>query len=518
MIFVYFATFAALILSYLFLNRKASTRFSTSKRHWFVAGISLFAVQVSITTPMLFSGVFHDTGAHGMWFVWSKYLIAGMVPFVFAPLWIKLKIKTDNEFAIKRFSGPSAVYLQVFRAIYVGFFICCLVLSFQVLAFIKFLAVISDWDRNSLFALVGFTAIVLSFFNRLRSNLITEYGQAILLLGLMAALLISIHIEVDLSQSIQQLKESEPETLRLIPSLDLSFLIYVLAHAFFIHLFDGGGVESQRFFANRSPKNVWKVAVTSGLLVMLFNFFIYLILIAGKATFPNTTVRDGEMKLIEYLQAFSEPPMMALVVVLFSALFLSSFIGLLNWGASYLSVDIYNRYIQPNGWVRKSTFSQWVLVGISGLSITIAFYAEALDYILKIIFNLTAGVAPVFVLRWFWMRINAWSQISAMVGGLIYAALYFLLLEGSDWETTWRTYFSCSAYSLRIYTLTILTTATWLLVTFLTPKDDPAVLHQFKSEVLADFNPIRSIRNAVLYGGLVIGLFFLLFGLLIHAQ
>ena len=507
----FLSTIILIIVLYHFLKKKNAKHFESPKRHWFVTGLSLFAVQFSITAPLLFSGIFHANGLQGMWFLWAQYLVAGFVPFVFAPLWIKLKITTDNEFVMKRFSGKAASYLQLFRAVYVGLIICSLMLAFQVLAFVKFMQLFSNWSTATIYITLVISCIVLSFYNHFRSNLIVESLQAILLFVFCTILLIFLESKFGIDDSIIQLKSLHPQQITLFPKLNSSFFIFVVIQAFSVHMFDGSGIEAQRFFSNKSTKNVWKISVTSSVLVTVFNFFIFIILMVGWAQFPSPGSTDSESLLLYYLLQFSNGPIQVIIVVLFSLIFVSSFAGYLNWGASYLSVDVYQKYLKKKIRLSDSTVNYFILLLISILSILIAYFSEALDFIIKLLFNLSAGVAPVFVLRWFWMRINAWSQISAMLSSLIYAALYYLLLDGSEWESNIAQYLTCSNYAIKLYTLTLLTTTTWLLVTYLSPVDNEAQIHLFKQTVTEGFNLKKGLLHAISYGLLMLLFMLLLF-------
>lgn len=511
MILFAFATFLCIITFYTLAGRSNHSRFTAHKSHWLIAGFSLFSVQFSISSPLLFSGIFHTEGLQGMWFLWSQFLVAGLVPFVFAPLWIKLNISTDNEFVLQRFSGKAANYLQLFRAFYVGLFICCLMLSFQILAFVKFMRAISSWSESAIFGAIFIFCLLLTFFNKLQQNIRIEFLQAILFFVVILIVIAHIYGKYDIPQAFDAVQKAAPDKIARSPEINLGFLVFVFIQAFFVQAFDGSGVEAQRFFANKSSQHVWKISVTAGVLITLFNYFIFLILITGIATFPSIDIADNEMKLIAYLQAFCSPATMALVTVLFTAVFISSFSGYLNWGASYLCIDVYDRYLKNKFKINSAKIGQIILLIMVVFSFSIAYFSEALEFIIKLLFNLSAGVAPVFVLRWFWMRINAWSQISAMISAVVYAAVYYLLLDGTALESSLAQYLACSNYAIKLYTLTLLTTATWLLVTYLSPADNEAKIHLFKQTVTQGFNLKKGLLHAICFGLLMLLFMLLLF-------
>src|SRR5690606_6814859 len=147
-----------LIGIYHFSNAKPEQVFK-AETSWWKNGFSLFAINFSISTPLLYSGVLHTEGASGMWLYWCVILISGFVPFVFAPLWAKLNFITDNQFVLFRFSGKGAKALHLFRAIYVGWFIVAFLVGLQLLTFLKVLVFFTGFDKT--YALLGLSAILL---------------------------------------------------------------------------------------------------------------------------------------------------------------------------------------------------------------------------------------------------------------------------------------------------------------------------------------------------------------------
>ena len=505
----------AIFLFYFVRSRKKTNIFE-AKNNWWVNGISLFAINLSISAPMLLSGIFHREGISGMWFLWSGYLISGIVPFVFAPLWAKINFITDNQFTLLRFSGRSAVYLHLFRALYVGFFIVTFILSFQVLAAVKFVHYFVDLRQEYVYAGLGLILVLLSLQNRLSVNIRLDVTQVLFIFLVFIIISFVIFVNYDLEISLEKIKHQNPETLKLLPGSMFPVFLYFAVQSWSVNTFDGSGIEAQRFFSNKNRKKVWMIAATAILLSVLFKLLICYILIAGKANYYDPHIVDEEMLIVHYLKQLVSPWFLPVIFISFLAMFVSTFAGILNWGASFLSVDFYKTYINEDAdelkMKRVSVFSMFL---ITATSLLCAYFSERLDVLIKLLFNITAGVAPVFVLRWFWMRINAWTQLTAMISSLIYTVLYLLVVSGSSLEANMMSSTGLNDYELKLIVLTFATCTTWLTVTFLTPKDDELHLQKFRNLVFVDYNLKKALINALGFGLLIIFVFFFVLMILI---
>ncbi len=510
--FIYFL----FVCFYYIVKSRKKTHVFEAKNNWWVNGISLFAINLSISAPMLLSGIFHREGISGMWFLWSGYLISGIVPFVFAPLWAKINFITDNQFTLLRFSGRSAVYLHLFRAFYVGFFIVTFVLSFQVLAAVKFVHYFVDLRQEYVYAGLGALLVLLSVQNRLSVNIRLDVTQVLFIFLVFIMISFVIFVNYDIEISLEKINHQNPETLRFLPGSMLPLILYFAVQSWSVNTFDGSGIEAQRFFSNKNKKKVWMIAATAVLLGVLFKLLICYILIAGKANFNDPKIADEEMLIVHYLKQLVSPWFLPVIFISFLAMFVSTFSGILNWGASFLSVDFYKTYINEEAddlkMKRVSVLSMFL---ITAASLLCAYFSERLDVLIKLLFNISAGVAPVFVLRWFWMRINAWTQLSAMISSLIYTVVYLLVVSGSSFEANMISSTGLNDYELKLIVLTFATCTTWLTVMFLTPKDDELHLQKFKNLVFVDYNLKKALINAFSFGLLITFVFIFFMMLLI---
>ncbi|RLD39856.1 MAG: hypothetical protein DRI86_16290, partial [Bacteroidetes bacterium] len=300
---------------------------------------------------------------------------------------------------------------------------------------------------------------------------------------------------------IETIRLKSPDTLSIVPpkgNQDLwnTMFIYLGIQWWSSSTYDGGGPEMSRYTAAGSKWGAIKVGLFSKILLIPITLVV---IFMALMSFVNTGFSaNGEIGFI--ISIFeSVPDYIAPVVLLgFFALFISSAEGTLNWGASFLAVDYYKGYLQTDkseNHYRIISFLSMLLLSITAT--IIAYYVDSLELLIKIMFSISAGVAPVFVLRWFWMRINAWSQLSAMLSSGVFTLLFFIF------EYYNPNFFDSSglfAYEWRMIVVTLLTTVTWLIITFLTPKDSEEIINRFVKILPPKKEIIKLFIVAILIG------------------
>ena len=496
-----FLIYVVIILTYLYFNKK-SNHFET-QTSWWKSGISLFAVKFSITTPLIYSGIMHTEGVSGLWLFWCAFAISGFLPFVFAPLWAKLNFLTDNQFLLFRFSGKGAKAIHVFRTVYVGWIVVAFLMSFQLLALLKVVTFITGWEREISLGIMSLLLIVTALKNRLGVNIKLDFFNTILMAIVFVGILI-IFLLMPYSTNTTTIN------LEAFPINKLNLLILFFVQTWSVNLFDGSGVEAQRFFATKNKNDSWKVAVISALLGLLFSLIFVLIIYLGATKLGAPSIKDSEMIVLSYLKEGIPLWFLPLVVLAFFATFITSFEGLLNWGASFLTIDGYKSYINKEATQKRLTFISIIsMMIIVSTSLLITYFNDSLTELIKIFFSISAGVAPVFVIRWFWMRINGWSQLSAMIGSGVYTLIYQNFIKNTSIEANWQAITSLNQYSLQLIFVTILTTISWLIVTYITPKDDEAVIEKFKAQLFTGYNLKRNLIKALSFGTAFIVLLYL---------
>jgi Na+/proline symporter len=476
-------------------KRKTDIFLNQQKIHWLISGLSLFAVTSSIETGQVITGILQTQGLSGMWIMWSSSISVFIVPFVFAPLWAKLDFPTDNQFIRFRFSGKGAKMLHVFRSVYVGVVVTSILISFHILAFSRVLEVFFSVDRSIAILLSGTAVLLFALKNRLTSKMHTDVLHSILYF---VALVIVFWFTFDNQQDWQPMLESirldHPETVALFPTQNdtdgwMLLIAYLGIQWWSAQLFDGGGPEMKRFAAAKSK---WDTIKTALIPVLINTVLFFVFLGMGMMVFAQTHY-SGEIEFLQFIYLKVASWLHPLCVIGFFALFISASEGLLHWGGAFVTIDVFETYFQwPKSSKAKSVFGVLVMLLLVVCAILIAVNSRSLFSLIQLMLSISAGVAPVFILRWIWLRINAWSQLSAMLTSGITTVIV-------------RSIYGSDQFPIQLMWVTALTTCAWLLVTFLTPPDDDSVLQQFRERIPSPKILLNSIGIALLAGiGLLI--------------
>ena len=476
------------VLGLLFIYRRSEKKLFSGKNNWIINGISLFAVNSTFSTALVYSGLFFTKGISSLWIFWSYIIFSGIIPFVFAPLWAKLNFITDNQFILFRFSGIGAKILHAFRAGYVGFLVVSLLISLKLVALIQICSFLFPISKEVLMLLIFCAILVLSFRNNFLSNQNFDILNGTILFSIMA-ISSFIFMEHDVPKTINY-SSAFPTELSLIPLL--------FFHNFSTTLFDGSGTDAQRYFNTKENGNAWKTAVLYTVLSSLFSLFIIGILI--KMEIPTSD--NQELFIIN--QLLEKLPQWLIPILLLAIIgsFLSSIQGFINWGGSFITKDLFNTYLRPNSDIKQlKKIGRISMITICLVSCLIAFYSENLISIIIVFFSLSAGVAPVFILRWFWMRINAWSQLSAMIASAVYTISYLIFLKNGELENNIIQFTNWSQYYVQLIIISIFTVITWLIVSFSTPQTADHVIIRFKTTLeLSKVSLFKSAKRALFFG------------------
>jgi SSS family solute:Na+ symporter len=519
------AYFIATLLLGLYFRRRSgrSTEdyfVSGRKVTWWLAGTSMVATTFAADTPLWVAGEVYEHGIAGNW-LWWAFLPSGMMTvFLFARLWRRSGLLTDVQFAELRYGGKPAAFLRGFRAIYLGLLMNCLILGWVTKAMVSILAVSLDVSENvalliCVLGIIPFTGFYVSL-GGLWGVLWTDLFQFVL----MMAIVISVgYFAVDAAGGMTNLL-AEIERMRnssAVPAADpLAFFpdfsrgwtseaIWTLpVLAFVAHIAvqwwafwypgaepGGGGYIAQRIFSAKDERH--------GLLsVLWFNIAHYALrpwpwILAGLAAivlYPGMDRAAAERSYMEIATTYMPPALRGLVLAGFLAAFMSTVATQLNWGASYLVNDFYRRYIRSGGsephYVRVGRLVTLLLVfGAALVSILLTNIAAGWQAVLEI----GAGTGLVYLLRWYWWRINAWSEIAAMVAAL---ACFIVIRIWSPFTGSGPVVFAKAALIT-----TLLTTPIWLVVTFLTRPETDAVLERFYREVQPDVRGWKPVARRI---------------------
>ncbi len=472
---------------------KSSAEFFLSGRGmpWWLLGMSMVATTFSAGTPNLVTDIVRQKGVAGNW-VWWAFLLTGMLTvFVYAKLWRRSGVMTDIEFYELRYSGRPAAFLRGFRAVYLGVLFNVIVLASANLAAVKIAGVMLGTSPVETIVVASTVTVVYSMLGGLRGVLITDFFLFIISIGgAIAAAVYLLNLDSVGGLSGLLAHEAVSGKLSLLPDfsdheLALSVFIVPLAVQWWSVWYPGaepggGGYIAQRMLAAKSELHATGAT-------LLFNVAHYalrpwpwiLVALASIVVFPSLeSLREAFPDIPEEVvkHDLAYPAMMTLLpsglrgLVLASliAAFMSTLSTHLNWGSSYVVNDFYKRFVRP-----QAPEKELVLAGrISTLLTMIAAALVSLCLsnalqIFQIILQIGAGTGLLFILRWFWWRINAFSEIAAMVASLSVAiALEFFGPEGLS-------------SSLKIVIGVGVTTCAWLTVTFLTRPTEAATLERF---------------------------------------
>ncbi len=484
---------------------------------WWLLGISMVATTFSADTPNLVTNIVRQNGVAGNW-VWWAFLLTGMLTvFVYAKLWRRSGIDTDLGFYELRYGGKGAAFLRGFRALYLGIIFNILVLASVLLAGIKISATMLGMGAVETVIIVSAITLFYTVLGGLRSVILTDLFQFIIAMvgSIWAAVYLLNLPEVGGLQSLLQNPELQ-DSLRLLPEPGaadawMALFIIPLAVQWWAVWYPGaepggGGYIAQRMLSAKNERNA--VGAT-----LLFNIAHYglrpwpwiLIALASLVVFPDLeslrtafphveeSVAQDDMAypaMLTYLPA----GLLGLVLASLVAALMSTLSTHLNWGASYAVNDFYKRFIKPEASERELvTMGRIFTLFIMVVAAFIALKLENALQMFHIIVMIGAGTGLIFILRWFWWRINAAGEIAAMVISFVAAITINLILPEHF------AFFDNMPDHYRILLVVAVTTPGWLIVTLWTPPEKDEVLLDFVHRVrphLAGFKKILK-RNGV---------------------
>ena len=482
-------------------SSESSTQFFLSGRSmpWWLLGLSMVATTFSTDTPNLVTDIVRNNGVAGNW-VWWVFLLTGLLTvFVYAKLWRKSGVQTDIEFYELRYSGKAARFLRGFRALYLGVIFNVLAMGGISLAAIKIGQVMLGLTAFETIGIASLVTVVFSTVGGFRGVVYTDFLLFFLAMaGAVGAAFYLVNMpEVGGVQALI----SHPNVagkISMLPDFSnteqlIMLLIIPLAVQWWSSWYPGaepggGGYIAQRMLAAKDENhaigatfffNIMHYALRPWpwILVALASLVVYPDLSSIQEAFPAVS-EDKLGHDLAYSAMLTKLPtgLLGLVLASLIAAYMSTISTHLNWGASYIVNDFYKQQINP-----QATEKQLVAVGrISTvfLMVASAFLALMLTNALQLfdfILMFGAGTGLIFILRWFWWRINAWSEISAMFVSGIISILFNMEIVSSVLFGTEGLFADYMKFPLVV----MITTVVWLLVTFLTPAEDKQVLNSF---------------------------------------
>ena len=461
---------------------------------WWLLGISMVATTFSTDTPNLVTGLVRQKGVSGNW-VWWAFLLTGMLTvFVYAKLWHRSGVLTDIEFYEIRYSGKAAAFLRGFRALYLGLVFNVLVMGAVSLAAVKFGEIVLGIPGWMTLTIACSITLAYSTLGGLKAVIITDFVQFTLamtgsiwgmvyILGLprIGGLTNLLHHSnvVDKLALVPDMSD---------PNIWVPILLVPLAVQWWASYYPGaepggGGYIAQRMFSAKDESNAvgatllfniahYALRPWPWILIALASLVVFPELKDLQTAFPNLPAdKLGHDVAYPAMLTLLPSGLLGLVAASLIAAFMSTMSTQVNLGASYLVNDFYHRFIKPDASEeqlvrvgRMFTVISIILGGGLGLMLTNA--GQAFDMLLM----LGAGTGLIYILRWFWWRINAYTEIVAMVSSLFIAGYFNFANTGLEgWQ--------------KITIGAVITTIVWIGATFLTPPDDEEILRKFVKKV-----------------------------------
>ena len=488
----------------LWVSRRAgssTSEFFLSGRNmpWWLLGVSMVATTFSADTPNLVTGLVRENGVSGNWGWWAFLLTGMLTVFVFAKLWRRSGVMTDIEFYELRYSGPAAAFLRGFRALYLGLIFNVLVMGTVSLAAVKFGQVMLGWPGWQTLLVAGSITLAYSVIGGLKAVIITDFVQFIIaMVGSIWACIYLVNLPEVGGLSNLLANPAVQTKMSILPDLSnpdvwVPVLLVPIAVQWWASYYPGaepggGGYIAQRMFSAKNEKGAIKAT-------LFFNAAHYalrpwpwiLIALASIVIFPEisdiqkafpTISEDKLGHDVAYPAMLTLLPsgLLGLVAASLIAAFMSTISTQLNLGASYLVNDFYQRFVKPEASQKELVAAgRWITVGTMILGVGLGLLLTDATKAFNLLLLLGAGTGLIYILRWFWWRINAYTEIVAMITSIIIAGYFTFIhddlgiLEMAAWQKT--------------VLGAVLTTLIWIVSTYLTPATQMDTLFDFYKKI-----------------------------------
>ena len=489
---LYFVASAAIGLAYTRKAGQSLADYFVSGRSlpWWLAGTSMVATTFAADTPLVVAGLVAKFGVAGNWLWWNGAFSGVLTVFFFSRLWRRAGVLTDVEFAELRYGGRPAAVLRGFRAVYLAIPINLIIMGWVTRAMVTILEIslnIDPW-KAAIF-LFAVTALY-SVFAGLWGVIVTDLFQFVFAMG--GSILLAV-LAVQSVGGLEALTEqasahfgSTEAAFGVIPPLDapwlpLSTLLVWLSVQWWAAWYPGqepggGGYVVQRILSAKDERH--------GLLATLwFTIAHYalrpwpwiLVGFVGVLRYPG--LENPEEGYVRVMVDILPSPLKGVLLAAFAAAYMSTISTHLNWGASYLVNDVYLRFLKPNASPRAQVLASRLTTAFMMVaSLIVMGFLTSVEQGWKILIGLGAGTGLVFILRWYWWRVNAWSEISAMVASFVTSLA--LTRFGHSMSDT-----STGDYAFTMLTTVAVTTVVWLAVTFATAPESDETLDRFYRQV-----------------------------------
>lgn len=461
---------------------------------WWLLGVSMVATTFAIDTPNLVTDLVRQNGVAGNWGWWAFLLTGMLTVFVYARLWRRSMVLTDIEFYELRYSGRAAAFLRGFRALYLGLIFNVLVMATVSLAAIKFGEIVLGLPGWQTLLVAGTITLIYSTLGGLRAVIITDFVQFLLaMVGSVWACIYLVNLEEVGGLSNMLAHPAVQPKLSMLPDMSdpsvwVPVLLVPLAVQWWASYYPGaepggGGYVAQRMFSAKDERHAigatllfniahYALRPWPWILIALASLIVFPTVADMSAVFPQLSASKlGEDIAYPAMLTLLPSGLLGLVAASLIAAFMSTMSTQLNLGASYLVNDFYQRFIKPTATQRelvRAGQAFTVLSAMMGLSLGLLLTDASQAFNLLLL--LGAGTGAIYILRWFWWRISAWTEIVAMVASLVIAGVFTVVDTGLE---SWQT----------IVIGALLTTVVWVVATYVLPATDTATLEQFYTKI-----------------------------------
>ena len=470
---------------------------------WWLLGISMVATTFSADTPNLVAGLVREGGVANNW-AWWAFLITGMVTvFIYAKLWRRSEVVTDLGLYELRYGGKAASFLRGFRALYLGIFFNCLIMGTVTLAGIKIGSIMLGLEPWIIVLSISVIVVLYSSLGGIKGVIWADFFQfGIAMTGAFyAAYIVLQEPEIGGLHALITHPNVVPK-LNLIPDLsDTSLLLTLFIIPIAVQWWavwypgsepGGGGYIAQRMLAAKDEENAIGASLLFNvahyalrpwpwIIVALASIVMYPDLASIKTEFPNIKEQYlGDDIAYPAMLTKLGTGWLGLVVASLIAAIMSTLSTHLNWGASYLVNDFYKRFIRPDSSEEHLVaMGRWATAGLMILSAIMAMtILENATQAFDILLLSGAGSGAIYLLRWFWWRINAWTEIVAMASATIMAFVLVLLVPDAWVETT-----LLDAAAVKLLIAVSFTSLVWIATTYLTKPESMETLIRFYQQV-----------------------------------
>jgi solute:Na+ symporter, SSS family len=471
---------------------------------WYLAGISMVATTFAADTPLAVTELVAKNGISSNWLWWNMLAGGMLTTFFFAKYWRRAEILTEVAFIEMRYSGKPATFLRGFKAIYLGLFMNVMIIGWVNLAMISILQVFLDVSYFYAFIFTGLLMLIALIYSSLSGLIGVAVTDAVqFLIAIVGCIILSvIVVNSDAIGGISGLKSKLPEgSLDFFPSItsesSITTKLGISIGAFLSFSMvqwwaswypgaepGGGGYIAQRMMSSKDEKHAFFATLFFQVAHYCLRPWPWILVgLCSLVLYPELSIDDKKMGFVYAMKDFLPTGLKGLLFVAFIAAYMSTISTQLNWGASYLTNDFLNRFILKKETPEKKLvlIAKLTTLFIMIFALITTTFMTSISGVWEFIIECGAGLGLVLILRWYWWRINAWSEIVATITPFIVYGLnqlYFIELMPESWID----------HKIPFFITVLTTTLAWIIITFTTKPTQLDVLLKFYNKILPDGN------------------------------